>query len=168
MQPPIKRCLSALLSSFLGLSLLQCTGTPAPVAPSTTAAPPPVAPAMATPPPAASTSITPPPVAPPPPLASTSPAPASVSAEHCGGIACTSLANCTAHPPVCANLATISCPTQAPRECVYSLKISASCPCLEHDVRLCDFGGSPGVQICTASGSTTAWADCIACPSCTP
>ena len=96
--------------------------------------------------------------------------PPSLDSEHCGGLSCNTVGDCTANPPVCANLATIACPTQTPRECVYSLKISAACPCLEHDVRLCSVPGTgaPGVQICTkTNATTTAWASCVACPSCT-
>lgn len=92
--------------------------------------------------------------------------------EHCGGIACTGLPDCTAVTPVCANPTTIACPTvvpPTPRECVYSLKISASCPCLEHDVRLCTISGSPGVQICNkVTSTTTAWGSCQTTPACTP
>ncbi len=92
--------------------------------------------------------------------------------EHCGGVACTGLPDCTASPPVCVNPATIACPTvvpPTPRECVYSLKISASCPCLEHDVRLCTISGSPGVQICNkVTSTTTAWGSCQTTPACTP
>lgn len=89
--------------------------------------------------------------------------------EHCGGVACTSNGDCTITPPVCTMASSATCLTTTPRECAWKLNISASCPCIEHTVRLCNFSGSPGVQICTASSSTsTYWAACVACPSCSP
>jgi hypothetical protein len=95
-------------------------------------------------------------------------APPIVGAEHCGGVACSSNLNCTANVPVCAISSSGTCLTTTPRECAWKLNISSACPCMEHDVRLCDFSGSPGVQICTKNSSTsTYWAACIACPSCT-
>jgi hypothetical protein len=96
--------------------------------------------------------------------------PAAVTAEHCGGVACSGIVDCQAVAPVCASATGIVCTVGPPRECIYKLNTgSSSCPCLEHDVRLCTAsGGVPGVQICTkASASSTYWAACIACPTCT-
>lgn len=91
-----------------------------------------------------------------------------LGAEHCGGVVCASTNDCTVNIPVCAQSSSATCLNTSPRECAWKLNISASCPCLEHDVRLCDYSGSPGVQICTKSSSTsTYWAACIACPTCT-
>jgi hypothetical protein len=93
-----------------------------------------------------------------------------VGVEHCGGYACSVIGDCTAVAPVCANPTTIACPTTpTPRECVFSLKISAGCPCLEHDVRLCTEMGAPGVAICNkVTSTTTAWGSCQVTPACTP
>lgn len=91
-------------------------------------------------------------------------------AEHCGGISCTGTAQCAANVPLCAIASSATCLPNAPRECAWKLNISGTCPCMEHDVRLCMVGGvTPGVQICTANGARTAtyWADCVACPGCT-
>ena len=97
--------------------------------------------------------------------------PPSLGAEHCGGIACTGVTQCQTNAPLCAIASSATCLPDAPRECAWKLNISASCPCLEHDVRLCTVGAStPGVQICTANAGRTAtyWASCVACPNCTP
>lgn len=90
--------------------------------------------------------------------------------EHCGGVVCTGNSNCQVNVPVCALSTSGTCLTTTPRECAWKLNISTSCPCIEHAVRLCTLsGGGAGVQICTASSSTsTYWAGCIACPSCSP
>jgi hypothetical protein len=96
--------------------------------------------------------------------------PSAVTSEHCGGVACTGTGDCTTNMPVCASATGVVCTIGPPRECIYKLNTgSSSCPCLEHDIRLCTAsGGVPGVQICTkASASSTYWATCIACPSCT-
>jgi len=94
--------------------------------------------------------------------------PPAVGTEHCGGVSCSSNGDCTLNVPVCAQASSATCLTTSPRECAWKLNISTYCPCLEHDVRLCDYNGSPGVQICTKNSSTsTYWAACIACPSCT-
>src|SRR3954470_18157921 len=70
-------------------------------------------------------------------------------AEHCGGVACSSSYDCQAAAPACALAAGTGCLQGPPRECVWRLNTSSnSCPCMEHDVRLCDLSGSPGVQIC--------------------
>src|SRR5262245_815741 len=93
-----------------------------------------------------------------------------VSAEHCGGVTCSGNADCLVNVPVCADSTTATCLMTSPRECAWSLSISASCPCMEHAIRLCTAsGGVPGVQICTANKPHTGtfWASCIACPSCT-
>jgi hypothetical protein len=94
-----------------------------------------------------------------------------VSSEHCGGVTCTGNSDCTVNVPLCAQSTSATCLVGPPRECAWKLAISSSCPCMEHDVRLCTVGAStPGVQICTANGARTAtyWAACVACPSCTP
>lgn len=72
--------------------------------------------------------------------------------------------------PACALSAGMACLQGPPRECVWRLNTSStSCPCMEHDVRLCDLSGSPGVQICMKASSTaTYWGTCESCPSCTP
>jgi hypothetical protein len=71
--------------------------------------------------------------------------------------------------PVCALSSGATCYNNT--ECTYKLNTtSLTCPCIEHDVRLCTVPGSgaAGVQICTKVSSTaTTWAACIACPSCT-
>jgi hypothetical protein len=71
--------------------------------------------------------------------------------------------------PVCALSSGATCFNNT--ECTYKLNtISSSCPCIEHDVRLCTVSGSgaAGVQICTKVTSTsTTWAACVACPGCT-
>jgi hypothetical protein len=93
-----------------------------------------------------------------------------VSSEHCGGVTCTGVTECQTNLPLCAQASSATCLSNAPRECAWKLAISSSCPCMEHDVRLCTASGSvAGVQICTANGARTAtyWATCVACPSCT-
>src|SRR4051794_27596821 len=78
--------------------------------------------------------------------------PPPVGSEHCGGTSCTGISQCQTPMPLCAIPISATCLPDAPRECAWKLNISASCPCLEHDVRLCMVGGStPGVQICTAN-----------------
>lgn len=97
--------------------------------------------------------------------------PAAVSTEHCGGVACAGNADCWVNPPLCSAPNSGVCLTTSPRECAWSLAISATCLCMEHDVRLCTAsGGVPGVQICTANKPHTGtfWASCIPCPNCTP
>ena len=100
---------------------------------------------------------------------SASPPPSSVTAEHCGSKTCSAQADCTVGMPVCALTAGATCYNNA--ECTYKLNTSsATCPCIEHDVRLCTVSGSgaAGVQICTkVNTTTTTWAACVACPSCT-
>lgn len=90
--------------------------------------------------------------------------------ERCGSKPCSSPADCTVGMPVCALTAGATCYNNA--ECTYKLNTSsATCPCIEHDVRLCTVSGSgaAGVQICTKVTSTqTTWAACVACPSCSP
>jgi hypothetical protein len=91
--------------------------------------------------------------------------------EHCGGISCTGVTECQTNLPLCASAASATCLTTAPRECAWKLNISAACPCMEHDVRLCLVGGTtPGVQVCTANGARTAtfWGTCATTPTCTP
>jgi hypothetical protein len=91
--------------------------------------------------------------------------------EHCGGISCTGTSQCASNMPLCAISTSSTCLPDAPRECAYKLNISATCPCLEHDVRLCTLGGGGnGVQICTANAGRTAtyWAACTTTPACTP
>lgn len=91
--------------------------------------------------------------------------------EHCGGVACSGSGDCATSAPLCANPASATCLLTTPRECAWSLAISASCLCLEHDIRLCTLsGGTPGVQVCTSNKTHTGtyWAACQACPSCSP
>jgi hypothetical protein len=91
--------------------------------------------------------------------------------EHCGGISCSGTSQCQTAMPLCAIATSPTCLPDAPRECAYKLNISSSCPCLEHDVRLCTLsGGGAGVQICTANAQRTAtsWATCTATPACSP
>jgi hypothetical protein len=95
----------------------------------------------------------------------------SAALEHCGGISCSGNADCQVNVPLCAQSISATCLPNPPRECAWKLAISSSCPCMEHDVRLCTQGnGSPSVQICTANAARTAtfWDACIACPSCSP
>ena len=96
--------------------------------------------------------------------------PQPLGSEHCGGVACTGNSDCTVNVPLCAQSTSATCLTNIPRECAWKLAISASCPCMEHDVRLCTVSGNPGVQICTANGAHTAtyWATCITTPACSP
>jgi hypothetical protein len=72
--------------------------------------------------------------------------------------------------PVCALTSGATCYNGT--ECTYKLNTaSATCACIEHDVRLCTVAGSgaPGVQICTKVTSTaTTWAACTTTPACTP
>jgi hypothetical protein len=90
-----------------------------------------------------------------------------VGVEHCGGVVCTSNYECGANPPVCASTTGATCLLTSPRECAWKLNISSSCPCMEHDVRLCQYNGGPGVQICGKTSSTsTQWGGCQACPNC--
>jgi hypothetical protein len=100
---------------------------------------------------------------------SASPPPPSASAERCGGKGCTGPSDCLSGMPVCAMTAGATCYNNA--ECTYKLNTSSvTCPCIEHDVRLCTVSGSgaAGVQICTkVNTTTTTWAACEACPSCT-
>ena len=88
----------------------------------------------------------------------------------CGSIACTSNPTCTlpANLPVCAETLSAKCFTGT-GECVYKLKTDSLCPCIERDVRLCNIGATPGVQICTANPArtSTSWAACAACATCT-
>lgn len=94
-----------------------------------------------------------------------------VSSEHCGGVACTGTAQCQSNVPLCADPLSATCLNTSPRECTWKAKINASCPCMEHNVRLCTAsGGVPGVQICTANAARTYtyWAACVPCPNCTP
>lgn len=95
----------------------------------------------------------------------------SAALEHCGGVTCSGGADCQANLPLCAQLSSATCLNTSPRECAWKLAISSSCPCMEHDVRLCtQNNGSPGVQICTANAPRTGtfWESCITCPSCSP
>lgn len=95
----------------------------------------------------------------------------SAALEHCGGVVCAGTADCQSNVPLCAQASSATCLTGTPRECAWKLAISSSCPCMEHDVRLCmQSNGSPGVQICTANAARTGtfWDACIACPSCSP
>jgi hypothetical protein len=91
--------------------------------------------------------------------------------EHCGGVACSGSLECQTNAPVCASATGVVCTAGPPRECIYKLNTgSSSCPCLEHDVRLCTVsGGGAGVQICTRSSSTaTFWSACQTTPACSP
>lgn len=94
--------------------------------------------------------------------------PPALGTEHCGAVSCTGTTQCAANLPLCAQASSATCLPNAPRECAWKLAISSSCPCMEHDVRLCVTGSTPGVEICTAnSGRTgTYWAACIPCPGC--
>ena len=89
--------------------------------------------------------------------------------ERCGNKTCSSPADCSVSRPVCALTAGATCYNNT--ECTYQLNTtSATGPCIEHDVRLCTVSGSgaAGVQICTkVNTTTTTWAACVACPSCT-
>ena len=89
--------------------------------------------------------------------------------ERCGNKPCSSPADCSGGVPACALIAGNTCFNNT--ECTYKLNTSsATCPCIEHDVRLCTVSGSgaAGVQICTkVNTTTTTWAACVACPSCT-
>jgi hypothetical protein len=100
---------------------------------------------------------------------SASPPPPAVATEHCGGKACAAGVDCLTGMPVCALTSGATCYNSI--ECTYKLNTtSLTCPCIEHDVRLCTVSGSgaAGVQICTKVSSTaTTWAACVACPSCT-
>jgi hypothetical protein len=95
--------------------------------------------------------------------------PPSALAARCGNKPCSSPVDCTVGMPTCALTAGATCYNNT--ECTYKLNTgSSSCPCIQHDVRLCTVPGSgaAGVQICTKVTSTsTTWAACIACPSCT-
>ncbi len=91
--------------------------------------------------------------------------------EHCAGVVCTGSAECAANIPVCALAAGMGCLLGSPRECVWRLNTaSSSCPCMEHDVRLCTVAPStPGVQICMkASATSTYWGTCQTTPACSP
>jgi uncharacterized membrane protein len=91
--------------------------------------------------------------------------------EHCGGVTCAGSSDCLSNMPVCASTTGVVCTAGPPRECIYKLNTgSSSCPCLEHDVRLCTVsGGAAGVQICTRSSSTaTFWSTCQTTPACSP
>lgn len=90
--------------------------------------------------------------------------------EHCAGVACAGTADCAANMPACALSAGTGCTQGPPRECVWRLNTSStSCPCMEHDVRLCDNSGSPGVEICMKDSATaTHWGACQTTPACTP
>lgn len=93
--------------------------------------------------------------------------PPSAGLEPCGGPSCQSTNDCMLKTPVCAQGSSSTCLNTTPRECAWKLNISAYCPCIEHDVRLCSYNGGPGVQICNkTSSSSTAWSACMACPSC--
>jgi hypothetical protein len=97
------------------------------------------------------------------------PSPAALGAERCGSKPCSSPADCSVGMPVCALTAGATCYNGT--ECTYKLNTSSvTCPCIEHAVRLCTVPGSgaAGVQICTkVNTTTTTWAACVACPSCT-
>jgi hypothetical protein len=90
--------------------------------------------------------------------------------ERCGNKACTSQADCAGSMPTCALTAGATCYNNA--ECTYKLNTgSVTCPCIEHDVRLCTLSGSgaAGVQICTkVNTTTTTWAACTTTPACGP
>jgi hypothetical protein len=72
--------------------------------------------------------------------------------------------------PACALTAGAKCFNGT--ECTYKLDTaSTTCPCIEHDVRLCTVPGSgaAGVQICIKLAvASTKWDTCQVCPSCTP
>ena len=89
--------------------------------------------------------------------------------ERCGNKPCSSQAQCTVLMPACALSAGAKCFNGT--ECTYKLDTgSTTCPCIEHDVRLCTLSGTtPGVQICRKiATASTKWDDCEACPNCTP
>ena len=89
---------------------------------------------------------------------------------RCGNKPCSAQADCTVGMPTCALTAGATCYNNA--ECTYKLNTgSSSCPCIQHDVRLCTVPGSgaPGVQICTKlTSASTKWADCTTTPACSP
>jgi hypothetical protein len=97
-----------------------------------------------------------------------SPRPLSASVKQCGGKGCTGPSDCLTGMPVCALAVGATCFNGA--ECTYKLNTgSTSCPCIQHDVRLCMVPGSgaPGVQICIAANSeATSWGNCEACSNC--
>jgi hypothetical protein len=97
------------------------------------------------------------------------PPPAPLTAS-CGSVHCNTLNDCTnaTNWPLCAKLGSAVCHTVT-SECTYQLKNDVACQCLERDVRLCNVGGSPGVQICTANPARTAttWGTCAVCTTCT-
>jgi hypothetical protein len=88
--------------------------------------------------------------------------------EPCGGKTCAGPTDCLIGMPVCALSSGATCFNGT--ECTYKLNTgSSSCPCIEHDVRLCTVSGTgaAGTQICTKVSSTaTTWATCAPCPSC--
>jgi hypothetical protein len=88
--------------------------------------------------------------------------------EHCGGKVCTGSSDCLIGMPVCALSAGATC--FGGTECTYKLNTgSSSCPCIEHEARLCTVAGTgaAGNQICTkVTASSTTWSTCAPCPSC--
>jgi hypothetical protein len=95
----------------------------------------------------------------------------SMVGASCGSVACTGTPTCTsaANLPLCAETISAKCHS-ATSECVWKIKTDPNCPCMEHDVRLCNVNATtPGVQICTANAGRTAtsWAACQACATCT-
>jgi hypothetical protein len=99
---------------------------------------------------------------------SASPPHPSATAKQCGGKGCTGPSDCLSGMPVCALAAGATCFNGA--ECTYQLNTgSSSCPCIEHDVRLCTVPGSgaPGVAICNAlTSASTTWGNCEVCSDC--
>jgi hypothetical protein len=90
--------------------------------------------------------------------------------ERCGNKACSSPVDCTVGMPACALTAGAKCFNGT--ECTYKLDTgSSTCPCIEHDVRLCTVAGSgaAGVQICRKLATAwTTWDPCTTTPVCTP
>ncbi len=89
-------------------------------------------------------------------------APSAVPAISCSSTAtCTSVANL----PFCADLYTSFCNLTF-NECMYRIKNSTNCPCIERDVRTCTLpGGGTGIQNCVVDNPKTHtwWNECHAC-----
>ena len=90
----------------------------------------------------------------------------STGGQSSAGRSCTptNLTNCIATPPKCADTLYVCIANQ----CVYRRKNSMSCPCIQHDVRLCDVLPGPmhGIQRCVANhtGTATSWSACEPVP----
>jgi hypothetical protein len=78
-------------------------------------------------------------------------------------VPCTGVTSCKQgpHVPVCADTSTTACHGTL-KVCVYRLKNSAACECVEGTIQMCPDDDTM-IQTCTAVSTTsTRWSDCAA------